>query len=156
MKSRESANELWRVFCAFSGTDPKLPFQVWHFGNTPEMAADLGKLVVAGLKTATASLVEANAKRPDEKPVLDGFSVVTDLDHKAICVVRTTEIRFLRFEDVDAQFAFDEGEGDRSYEYWRDVHWEYFSNEARELGLEFCERSLICCERFEVLFVNEL
>ena len=148
--------KLWRAFCAASGTDLALPFQVWHFGNTKEMAADLGKLVVSGLKTATGSLVEANAKRPEETPVLGGLSVVTDHGGEAICVIQTTEIRYLPFDEVDAEFAYDEGEGDRTYQYWRDVHWTYFSNEAHHLGLEFNERSLICCERFKVLFVDEL
>jgi len=156
MKSHENADELWRSYCASSGTDPELPFQTWYFGNTPEMANDLAMLVASGIKTATASLVAANAEKPEETPVLDGFSVVTDGNDKAICIIQTTEIRYLPFDEVDAEFAYDEGEGDRSYQYWRDVHLAYFSNEARELGLEFSERSLVCCERFEVLLVNEL
>jgi len=68
-----------------------------------------------------------------------------------MCVIQTTEIRHLPFEDVDAQFASDEGEGDQSLEYWREVHWSYFTREAAELGLDFDKRSLVCCERFRLL-----
>ncbi len=156
MTPHEKAAEFWHVYCSVSGTDPALAYQVWHFGNSAKMARDLAELVVARKKTATASLAAANALRPNETPLLDGFSVVTDIDHEPICIVQTTEIRHLPFEEIDAQFAFDEGEGDLSYEYWLDVHWNYFTNEAHELGLEFNERSLICCERFRCLFVNEL
>jgi len=44
------------------------------------------------------------------------------------------------------------GEGDQSLAYWRGVHAEYFSKEAVELGTEFCENSIICCERFRLVF----
>ncbi len=156
MKTRERAAEFWKAFCSFSGTDAAERYQVWHFGNTAEMARDLANLVLLGKKTATASLVEANGLKPEETPILGGYSVVIDIENEPICVVHTTEVRHLPFNEVDEQFAFDEGEGDRSYQYWRDVHWHYFTNEARELGLGFNESSLVCCERFKVLFVNEL
>ncbi|MGD9562007.1 MAG: ASCH domain-containing protein [Pyrinomonadaceae bacterium] len=156
MNTREKAARFWEAFCSSSGTDAALPHQIWHFGNTAEMADELANLVVSGKKTATASLVEANALRPEETPIFGGFSVVTDIENEPICVVQTTEVRHIPFDRIDEQFAFDEGEGDRSYRYWREVHWNYFTNEARELGIEFNERSLICCERFKLLFVNEL
>ena len=69
-----------------------------------------------------------------------------------MCVIQTVEIRHLPFEEVDAQFASDEGEGDQTLEYWRTVHWRYFSREAAELGIDFDERSIVCCERFRLLY----
>jgi len=69
-----------------------------------------------------------------------------------LCIIQTTEIRHLPFDEVDAQFAFDEGEGDQSYEYWRDVHWRFFTEEAKDVGLKFDEKSLICCERFKLIY----
>ena len=87
---------------------------------------------------------------------MDGHSVVTDFDGNPICVIQTTEIRHLPFDEVDPQFAFDEGEGDRTLEYWRERHLRYFTREAAELGVEFNEKSIICCERFRLLFPHEL
>jgi uncharacterized protein YhfF len=54
--------------------------------------------------------------------------------------------------EVDAQFAFDEGEGDQTLEYWRKVHWLYFTKEVAELNVEFNEKSLVACERFKLLY----
>jgi uncharacterized protein YhfF len=143
----------WATLCSL---DPKIgpdtPYQVWYFGNTREMAQELAELVLSGQKTATASLAAVNELKPDEAPVEGGFSVVTDFDGLPLCVIRTTEIRHLPFDEVDAEFAFDEGEGDRSLEDWRVGHMRYFSREAAELGIHFDERSLVCCERFELLF----
>ena len=116
------------------------------------MARDLANLVLAGTKTATASLGAVNEVKPDEAPVSGGYSVVTDIDGEPICVIRTAEIRHLMFADVDTAFAFDEGEGDRTLSYWREVHSNYFAREAAELGIAFGERSVVCCERFELLY----
>ena len=93
-----------------------------------------------------------NEIKPEVAPVPDGYSVVTDFDGNPQCVIQTTEIRRLPFNEVDAQFAFDEGEGDQSLEYWREVHRNYFTRECREFNAEFNELMLIDCERFRLLF----
>ncbi len=147
-----SIEQFWLDFCKTSGTDSQMPYQVWYFGNTSEMARELATIVISGKKTATASLVEFNETHPESAPVENGFSVVTDFEGSPLCVIQTTEIRHLLFKEVDAKFAFDEGEGDQTLEYWREVHHQYFTKEAKEFNLEFNENSLICCERFKLLF----
>jgi len=143
----------WTKFCDVrGGIGPDEPYQVWYFGNTPEMALELANLVIAGKKFATGSLVSVNEIKPDEAPIPDGYSVVTDFYGSPMCVIQTTEIRHIPFIEVDPQFASNEGEGDQTLEYWRDVHWRYFTTEAGQLGLDFDERSLVCCERFKLLY----
>jgi len=149
----ESVEKFWKEFCeANSEINPDTPYQVWFFGNSSEMARELAELVLSGKKTATASLAAVNEITPEIAPINDGYSVFTDFEGNPHGVIQTTEIRRIIFDEVDAEFAFDEGEGDQTLEYWRDVHWRYFTKEAAELNLKFNEKSLICCERFELLF----
>ncbi|HRH42719.1 MAG TPA: ASCH domain-containing protein [Pyrinomonadaceae bacterium] len=142
----------WNDFCSQKGLDANIPYQVWFFGNSQKMAIELAELVVSGKKSATASLVAVNERQPENAPVDDGYSVVTDFEGNPLCIIQTTEIRLMPFDKVDAQFAFDEGEGDQTLENWRDGHWKYFTQEASELGIEFNEKSLVCCERFKLLY----
>jgi uncharacterized protein YhfF len=144
--------QFWLEFCEMSSTNPKVPYQVWHFGNSEKMAKELAELVIIGKKKATASLVEFNQKHPEVAPIDEGYSVITDFTGNPLCVIQTTEIRHLPFNEVDAEFAFDEGEGDQTLADWREGHWSYFTKEAAENGLEFNEKSLICCERFRLLY----
>ncbi len=149
----EAIDLFWTEFCSVDSIlDPATPCQVWYFGNTHEMASELAGLVLSGRKTATASSANMNELHPDDAPSSNGYSVVTDFEGNPLCVIQTTEIRYLPFDEVDAEFAADEGEGDLSLEYWRRVHWDYFTDEAKQHGFEFDERSLICCERFKLLF----
>lgn len=151
MKS-ESVEKFWTEFCLSTGVDVGTPYQAWFFGNTVEMALELAGLVIQGRKFATASLAAVNKIKPDEAPIPNGYSVVTDFHGGPICVIQTTEIRHVLFSQVDAQFAADEGEGDQTLEYWRDVHRRYFERETAELGIGFDEHSLVCCERFKLLY----
>lgn len=149
----DSTERFWEEFCAVDPSiDPGTAHQVWFFGNTSEMASELAGLVLAGRKTATASLLAMNELNPDNAPLPDGLSIVTDFDGVPVCVIKTSEIRHLPFDEVDEQFAADEGEGDLSLEHWRRVHWDYFAREAETNGFEFDARSIVCCERFRLLF----
>ncbi len=151
--SVESVKEFWSRFSSSDpSVDPSSPYQVWYFGNTREMAIELVELVLSGMKTATASSQSMNELEPHNTPQPDGYSVVTDFDGGPRCVIQTAEIRVVPYAEVDAQFAADEGEGDLSLEYWRRTHWDYFTAEAGRNGFHFDENSLVCCERFRLLF----
>jgi uncharacterized protein YhfF len=153
MSKTDAVQKFWEEFCKSNPEiNPAEPFQVWFFSNSRESARELAELVISEKKKATASLVSINEMKPEIAPIPDGYSVVTDFDGNPLCVIQTTEIRHLPFDEVDAQFAFDEGEGDRTLEDWRDGHWRYFTREAAESAVEFDEKSLICCERFNLLF----
>lgn len=148
-----AAQEFWARFLnANPLVSPHMPYQAWYFGNSPEMARELAALVLSGKKIATASLLETNRVQPENAPVNGGYSVVTDFEGEPLCVIRTVEVTQLPFKDVDAAFAFDEGEDDQTLASWRKGHWDYFTSEAAQLGFAFDENSIVCCERFQLLF----
>jgi len=127
-------------------SDPTIPeayrgLRSFAFGDGPDLADELLELVLKGVKTATCSTEdEPNISKPGERwIVLDGRG-----DPR--CVIETTEVTFRRFGDVDAAFAHDEGEGDRSLAYWRSAHRNYFGR----LG-KFSEDMMLMCERFRLV-----
>ena len=152
MNKSESVEIFWREFCAQnSDVNVDEPYQVWYFGDDSEMAKELLELVLQGVKTATASLFWEYENKPEEEPIVGGCSVVTNYEGVPQCVLRTTELRVMPLNEVDAQFAFDEGEGDQSLDYWREVHWDYFSRQCIEIHREPSNTMLVNCERFELL-----
>lgn len=147
--------EFWKKFCAANPEiDPATPFQVWHFGLGFEDAAELCELVLQGKKTATASLPWEYEAKPEDAPILSGYSIVTDFEGEPKCILQTIELRVLPFNEVDAAFAFDEGEGDQSLDYWREVHWDYFSRRCAALEKEPSVEMPVNCERFRLLYTR--
>jgi uncharacterized protein YhfF len=113
------------------------------FGDGPALADQLLDLVIRGVKTATCSTEdEPNTSTPGEQwIVLDGRG-------EARCVIETIEVTHRRFPEVDAAFAYEEGEGDRSLAYWREAHRRYFGRLGR-----FSEDMMLMCERFRLVEV---
>ncbi len=143
----------WNEFCKHHpSVDPATPFQTWHFGLGLEDAEELANLVLLGKKVATAALPFEFEEKPEDTPFLGGYSVVTDFHGNPKCVIRTTEIRLIPFNEIDADFAFDEGEGEQSLDFWRRVHWYYFTLQCAGLGREMSEAMPVICERFELLY----
>lgn len=87
-------------------------------------------------------------------PKVDDFSVVLNSKEEPVCIIRTTEVKIMPMNEVPVDFAYAEGEGDRSYNHWRTVHVEFFTNELKEVGMEFSEEMLLVCERFELIDVK--
>ena len=69
-----------------------------------------------------------------------------------MCLIETFELTIRPFDSVDAAFAYDEGEGDRSLAYWREVHWRYFGRMCEAIGRTPDEAMPLVCERFRVVF----
>jgi uncharacterized protein YhfF len=154
MNNSNSIQNFWHKFCS-ENSNIKIddPYEVWYFANNSETAKSLVQLVLSGIKKATASLMEHESDNGDGGTI-GGYSIVTDFEGNPQCVIVTTEVRHLPFREVDAEFAFDEGEGDQTLEYWRNAHRRFFTECCDELGFKFDESLLICCKRFRKLFPN--
>lgn len=122
------------------------------WGDSPEMATELGTLIAQGIKTATCSALwewEAEGEAPPEPSMI---TIVLDGENNPLCIVETTEVTIRPYNEVDAQFASDEGEGDRSLEYWRRVHWNFFTRSLAAIGKEPALDMPLVCERFRVIY----
>ncbi len=132
---------------------PTHALDVFHFGNTPEMAAALAHLVVKGSKRGTAGWLAATEREGSMVPRAGQVSIVTDGHGHALCAIQTERVELLRFDQIDARHAWIEGEGDRSLEDWRAGHQRYFHAEAAQFGLTFTDDAMIFFEHFRVLAV---
>ena len=67
-------------------------------------------------------------------------------------MIRITEVRVGPLSSVDDQFAYDEGEGDRTRTYWLAAHTEFFRRVLTGLGIDFDNDMATIFQRFEVLY----
>jgi uncharacterized protein YhfF/ribosomal protein S18 acetylase RimI-like enzyme len=150
-----AVQRFWNDFCVATGLPPTTPYQAWYFGDSAELAHELIELVLHGPKRATAGLAEFNDQMPQVKPVAGGYSVLTEQDGTPRAVIRTTVLDRRPFAEVDAAFAWDEGEGDRTLADWKDGHRRFFTRELATMGRSFDERVVVDLERFELLYPFE-
>ena len=149
----EAVEEFWQEFCAASGTDPATRHDVYAFGDSPELKNELLELVLTGPKRATAGLVVEYEHAGDPIPVVGTLSVVLDGSGAPRVVLRTTDVRVAPLNTVDAAFAYDEGEGDRTLGWWQAAHERYFRRTLPAIGIEFDDGLDCVFERFEIAWV---
>ena len=114
----------------------------FSFGDSPELADELLELVLIGKKTATCWA----ASEGDKGVAVGKRWIVKDGQGRASAILETVELNRRRFGEVDAAFAYDEGEGDRSLAYWRKAHTEYFTRRG-----ELSPDIELYCERFRLV-----
>lgn len=79
-----------------------------------------------------------------------------DSNDEAICIIEITKVDIVPFKDVSADHAFKEGEGDKTLEWWRKAHIDFFKTYFEEFGLMFSEDSRIVLEEFQVVYPKEI
>ena len=144
-----NAEQMWAAYAAGHPEAAGADYDAWAFGGDPE---GLARLVLSGVKTATASAYPLYALEGEPLPEAGEYSVILDSREEAVCVIRTTRVFTVPFDEVGAEQAFREGEGDRSLAYWRRVHEDFFRAELAEAGLEFSPEMPVVCEEFEMVW----
>lgn len=116
--------------------------EVHRFGDGPELADELLHLVLEGRKTATCWDAAEGLKGAEVGKPWAVKNSAGDIR----CVLETVELTQRRFDEVDAQFASDEGEDDRTLASWRAAHEAYFTRNGG-----FTPDMLLNCERFRLV-----
>ena len=140
--------EMWQ---AYKKINPEIGDEInaWAFGTLADQLADL---VLRGEKTATASAYELYKLENEPVPQVGSFDVILDSQGRAVCIIEVTKVSVLPFNEVSAEHAFKEGEGDKSLAYWQQVHQELFTEWLAEVGLEFSQESGVVLEEFHKVY----
>ena len=109
-------------------------------------------LILRGEKTASCSMEYWYSHKGETMPEVGHLQVVTNWHGEPICIIELTSVKLCRFGEVTAEFAAEEGEGDKSLQWWREAHWRFFSLECKELGITPSEDMLLVLEKFKVVY----
>jgi uncharacterized protein YhfF len=150
----ETVKSYWDQFLA--SLPPDSPYHAKTYvaegwGDSPRLADELGALIAQGRKTATCSALWEWEAEGNPIPQVGLITIALNGRGEPLCIVETVEVTIRKYNEVDADFAREEGEGDLSLNYWRQAHRNYFSRVLRKIGKEFSEEMPLICERFRVI-----
>lgn len=126
--------------------------RVAHFCDNEKDANECLKLVLKGTKRATSHSLLGLQLRNESLPKIGDFTIITDWNGKARCIVRTVAVRLKPFFSIRKSYAKIEGEGDKSLNYWKKSHWDYYSRELEPFGRQPADSMIVVCEIFEKVF----
>jgi uncharacterized protein YhfF len=152
----EKTAETDAFWLAFRSEHPHAPLDyllIGFGGSDRALATELANLVVNGPKRATATLLRDFETGVEPVfPQVGDFWVLFDGDGHPRAILQTTQVDISAFGDVDAAFAWDEGEGDRTLADWRAGHTRYFERMALTRGFEFNDNTMVVLERFRLVW----
>jgi uncharacterized protein YhfF len=127
-------------------------YKVWSFGDSPALADELLQLVLDGVKTATAASLWEYEAENEPIPEVGGVSIVLDGRGMPACILETVEVFVRPFDAIPAEFAYDEGEYERTLESWRREHQKYWTRALAAIGHAFSPDMPVVAERFRLIF----
>lgn len=126
------------------------------FGFTPQDATEISKLVLNRVKTATGSLFWSYEADGKSLPSVGDFWIMIDGDSNPVCVVQTTNVEMIPFDEVSEDYARCGGEEERSLDAWRRMYWKYIVLECKRIGHEPTTTAPMIMERFVVVYTEPL
>jgi uncharacterized protein YhfF len=122
----------------------------WSFGDDAATADALLALVLDGTKTATSGALTEYEQADEPLPVKGDLSIVLDSAGHPRVLIRTTAVATVPLDEVTAEHAAAEGEGDRTLASWRAEREAFW---GRVLGVGTIDpRMPVVTETFEVLY----
>lgn len=124
----------------------------WYFCANEADANECAQLVLSGTKRATSPSLWFFTASGEALPRTGDLNIVTDWHGKAVCIIRTTKVQILPFNEVTAVHAAIEGEGDGSLDWWCKAHWDYYQHELQGTGYEPRPDMPVVFQQFECIF----
>ena len=143
-----TGKDLWEAFVTNNNLED-CGYEACAFGVEAHL---LAHLVAIGEKTATASAYPLYELEKEPLPKTGAYSVILDSNDNGVCVIQTQKVTVVPFGEVTAEHAYKEGEGDKSLDYWREVHEKFFTECLNEAGLKFTSDMKVVCEEFSVVY----
>jgi uncharacterized protein YhfF len=154
---KDKIEQFWQAYLAAcpAASSGQAQYVTEQFGDNPRLADELGRLILQGVKTATCSALWEWQAEGSPLPEVGQKTIVLNGHKEPLCIIETTEVTIRPYSDVDEQFAYDEGEDDRSLESWREGHWQYFSRVLPKIGKTPTLEMPLVCERFRVVYLTK-
>lgn len=151
-KNDASVEILWDDFLSKQKTNTRKETPIsFYFCDNQKDADACAALVHKGIKQATATSLWWYEKNNEPLPKVGDLSVVTDWEGNAQAVIETTKVEKVSFDNITAEFAKIEGEGDGSLAYWKKVHEAYYRREMEPFGDTFDKKMIVVCEYFKTI-----
>ena len=150
----QSTRAMWEAYLDARDLPAETPCSLVAFGDSDEMMDSLAALVLHGPKRATTSLLRWYGAGGERYPIAGDRFIVVDSKKNACCIAEMTTVRECAFRDVDAAYAYVEGEGDRTLAMWRADHGAFFAREAAQGGFVFDDDTHVVLQYFRVVWPN--
>lgn len=124
----------------------------WHFCDNEQDANECALLVLNGVKQATTPSLYWFKANNETLPEVGDLAIFTNWQGQPLGIIETVSVTITPYNQISADYAALEGEGDKSLEYWQHVHWDYYQRELAGTGYQCHPEMPLVCEQFRLVF----
>jgi uncharacterized protein YhfF len=128
----------------------------FSFGFSAADAYQIADLVLNGTKTATGSVLWSYEFDKESIPRCGEYWIVLDGESIPVCIIQTTDVSIVPFDEVPECYAYEGGEEDRTMKTWRTIYWKFILSECSRIGREPNKKAPLVMERFKVVYREPL
>lgn len=121
------------------------------FGDSDALSEKLLALIQYGGKRGGAALLWSYEAEREPIPEPGDIAIVLNHRNEPVAITRTVHVAVVPFDQVGADFAAREAEGDSSLAYWREAHWACFGRECERLGRKRDPEMAVVCVSFDLV-----
>ncbi|MCL2377042.1 MAG: ASCH domain-containing protein [Defluviitaleaceae bacterium] len=142
----------WQEFLNFAGLDGSVKYASCdYFDSNEEGAAKCLEMILAGKQRASTG---SGLGRKEKLPQVGDYNIVTDWHGMPHCVIQTTTVTIMPFNEMTFKLCHREGAYD-SLAAWQEDHRRYFTEMGEEAGYKFSEDMPIVFVDFEVVYIKK-
>ena len=120
-------------------------------GEDEVSCLQLSALILGGKKTGSFTALDSFIIDNEPLPKAGSNYVVADWNEVPLCIIQTTKVTILPYNQITWEMAEKEGEED-SFESWKESHNEFFEYDAEIMGYEFKPDMPVVFEEFKVIY----
>ena len=120
-------------------------------GEDEVSCLQLSALILGGKKTGSFTALDSFIIDNEPLPKAGSNYVVADWNEVPLCIIQTTKVTILPYNQITWEMAEKEGEED-SFESWKENHNAFFEFDADIMGYEFSPNMPVVFEEFKVLY----
>ena len=144
--------EFWEKFVKESGLDPDSKYDgVFGFEAQGFFGAERIAALLAGKKRAAFFPYSSYVVDDGLIPVSGEHYIILGAGRQPVCVIQTTRVQVVPFDQVTMEMVAKEGE-DSSMEEWREKTRENLEEEGQVVGFEFSPDIKLVYMEFEVVY----
>ncbi|AVK61742.1 RNA-binding protein [Lactobacillus sp. CBA3605] len=149
----QSAAQLWKDFSETTTTSG-VSYQTRWFGDQkkPAEVQALTDAILAGIKTATTTPLDAYTAEQVAIPQVGDYNVLLDGDMKPVAILKTVVSELIPFYRISAEHAYHEADGDRSIGNWRELKTQAFTPDLEAHGHVLNADTPMVSEVFELVY----
>ncbi len=153
MRKHSSIKIIWQNYLKSNPgvKERKRPIET-HFCDNQKDADECAYLVQKSIKQATSTSDWWYKKYKMQYPKIGDQYIITNWDGEAKAIIETTKVSFVKYCDISEEYAVIEGEGDKTLDYWKSVHWAYYIREMKPFKETPHEEMIIVCEEFKTIY----